>query len=91
MNKRENKRESGWKTFVIGAALLVLIGAWSAFVVWHANKAPIPVPAGSQLGVVTSEVTGEDEVARRIIVYVTNPNGTTEEAIGDAEDQSSAG
>lgn len=91
MNERANARESGWKTFIIGAALLVLIGAWSAFVVWNANKAPIPVPAGSQIGAVTSEGTGEVELARRIIVYVTNPNGTTDEAIEDAGDQSSAG
>lgn len=89
MNERVNARDSGWKTFIVGAALLALIGAWSAFVVWHADKAPVPAPAVSLSdGAVES---GDAEVARRIIVYVTGANGTTEQVIEESEGQSSVG
>lgn len=74
MNEKVHEQESGLRTFIIAAALLVLIGAWSAFVVWRADKTPVPASSDSQHGISLSEgadEAGGAELARRIIVYST--------------------
>ncbi len=73
------------KAWAIGAALLALIGIWSAFVAWRADRTPTPATEAPFLGAETLTAAegeqGEVQLARRIIVYQT----TGASAAGTAE------
>lgn len=76
MDKSKLNKRISWKDFLVGAAILIIIGLWSLSVVWGADKARIPTPVSSvtnssaDLAVVTTD-SNEIELARRIIVYQT--------------------
>jgi hypothetical protein len=74
MNKKTNVQENGLKAFIAGAAILILAGIWLAFVIWSADKTPVPAHSELPSGINASEITennGGAAVARRIIVYST--------------------
>jgi hypothetical protein len=100
MIERE-QQVSGLKTFIAGAAIVVLIGIWSLFVAWRADIAPSPALSedGDKASISEgSAENGEVELARRIIVYQTTSivDGVeiveaVEVEVEDSEDLSNAG
>jgi len=84
MREWARRHENGMRTVAVAAALLALIGIWSAFAGWIADRTPAPVPAsadGIELGngAAVNGDRGEFGLARRIIVY----GSVTDDGEGD--------
>jgi len=72
MKEWGRRHETGIRAVAITAVLLALIGIWSAFVGWRADRTPTPIPAGGYglgSGADDSAESGQFGLARRIIVY----------------------
>lgn len=78
-------RDGVFTALLTGAALLILIGIWSAFVAWRADMTPSPSTESPVMSAKSSSAEAEQEgiqLARRIIVYVTSADSEGDTAEG---------